>query len=200
VNGYEFYCAYHAVKLHFMTDSYDYFKYNGKTNAKPHTYEKRNDKYMFHRLARNTPDEDVIPFLVSNFLIKQKCWTKELLEPEAQDIFHKWKKTYESLTYTFGQDVEKILADGGVNDMLRSRTGGEYPKVFVMMNQGDITLETVVILNILTGCVANWDKVYSNDYHYSCVSNLIKKYTPFLQIDTAKFKNIVRKHLTPAEV
>jgi len=200
MTGYEFYCAYHAVKLHFTTDSYDYFKYNGKTKANPLTFEKRNDIHMFHRLARTWDDEEVLPFLVSNFLSKNKCWTKDLLGNEATEIYTKWKKIYESLTYTFEQDVEAILDRGGINDMLASRPSGEYPKVFTMMQQNEITLETLVILNALTGCMANWDKWYAEDYIYTCVSNMIKKYTPFLHLDLPKFKNIVRKHLTPVEV
>ena len=41
---FEAYCQFLALKLHFTTDHYDYFKYNGKHNATPASFEKRTDK------------------------------------------------------------------------------------------------------------------------------------------------------------
>lgn len=198
MNGYEVYCHYQAVKLHFTSMSYDYFKYNGKTNATVAAFEKRKDKYQFHKLARKLKSEEVIPFLVSNFLVRQKAWTRELLEPEAYNTYLQWKQINESLTDVFEQDIQKILDSGSINDMLAANKDKGYPQVFTMMNQGIITKETVVILNALTNCVSNWDKVYGSDYYYTGISNMIRKYTPFVHVDLPTFKHIVQKHLTPA--
>jgi hypothetical protein len=195
MNGYEFYCTYHAVKLHFNTDSYDFFKYNGKTNATHVTFGKRKDKHMFHRLARNIPDCDVLNFLVANFLANKECWTKDLLSPEADTIFQKWKGTNESLQYTFKSDMQKVLDRGDIDYMLSSKIHGEYPKIFVMLNQNEINVETIVILDILVNIITDWDKVYKDDFHYSRVSDLIKKYKPFLKIDKKIYSNIVAEIL-----
>jgi hypothetical protein len=45
--GYEAYKKYLSIKLHFSKDEYDFFKYNGETNAKYETFIQRNDKYFF---------------------------------------------------------------------------------------------------------------------------------------------------------
>ena len=50
--GFDAYCLYLAVNNHFNTDSYDYFKYAGKTSVKLETFLKRKDKYHFAKLAR----------------------------------------------------------------------------------------------------------------------------------------------------
>ena len=202
MNGYEVYCQYQAIKLHFTTASYDYFKYHGKLrSATISAFEKRKDKYQFHKIARNIKDNEIVPFLVSNFLLKQaNVWAKTLAEPEAYETYLKWKQTYESLTYTFDQDIQKILSRGNIDDVLAARKDQGYPQVFTMMNQGDITTETVVILNALTGCISNWDKIYGDDFYYTGVSNAIKKYTPFLHLDLPTFKKIAQKHLTPVPV
>jgi len=43
MTAFESYRVYSALKLHFTTDSYDYFKYNGKTKVTPENFEKRKD-------------------------------------------------------------------------------------------------------------------------------------------------------------
>ena len=197
MNGYEVYCHYQAVKLHFDSKTYDYFKYNGKTSTTVAAFERRKDKYFFHKLARKIKDDEMVPFLVSNFLLNQKIWTRNLVEPEAYENYLKWKQTYESLTYSFDQDIQKILSEGSIDDMLSANKDKGYPRIFTMMNQGDITTETLIILNALTGCIAKWDKVYADDFYYTGVSNRLKRYTPFLLLNLPVFKKIAQKHLTP---
>ena len=49
--GFDVYKTYLAVKLHFASDTYDYYKYDGKVNAKLDTFTKRKDRYFFHKLS-----------------------------------------------------------------------------------------------------------------------------------------------------
>lgn len=203
MNGYEVFCAYQAIKLHFTTDSYCYFKYNGHVATKPEGFEKRKDKYMFHRLARMLKDDEVKGFFVSNFLMKQKAWTQDFLEPEAMEIYRAWRKKYESLSYIFDQDITKIVdklneQDLGINSLFTPPQDGSYPLVWTMMNQNEINFETVVILHGMTGILDLWDKKYSSDYIYEKTSKLIRKYEPFLGLDVPKLKEIVKRHLTTA--
>lgn len=203
MNGYEVFCQYQAIKLHFTSPTYCYFKYNGKVSTTPAGFEKRKDKYMFHRLARNLKDYEVRGFFVSNFLMKQKAWTQDFLEPEAMEIYRAWCKKYESLSYTFDQDITKIVAeldkqDKGIVHMFKVPLDGSYPIVWRMMNQHEIEFETMVILHGMTGILDLWDMRYESDYIYKKTSNLIRKYEPFLGLDVSRFKEIVKKHLTTA--
>lgn len=201
MNGYEVFCTYQAIKLHFTTDTYCFFKYNGKVATKPAGFEKRKDKYMFHRLARNLRDEEVVGFFVSNFLMKQKAWTQDFLEPEAKETYLAWRKKIDSLSYTFDQDMTKIIEemdkrDMGIGRMFKPPADGSYPLIWTMMNQGDIEFETMVILHGMTGVLDLWDAKYNSDFIYEKTSKLIRKYEPFLGLDVPKFKKIVQKHLT----
>ena len=49
--GFNAYKLYLAVKNHFTTN-YDFFKYNGKVNAKEDSFLKRRDKFFFAKLQR----------------------------------------------------------------------------------------------------------------------------------------------------
>ena len=51
MTDFEAYLQFLALKLHFTSDHYDYFKYNGKHNASLESYDKRTDKRFFKRLA-----------------------------------------------------------------------------------------------------------------------------------------------------
>ena len=47
MDGFDVYKIYLAIKLHFTSESYDYFKHNGKTTARLATFTKRRDRYFF---------------------------------------------------------------------------------------------------------------------------------------------------------
>ena len=76
--GFDAYCLYLAINNHFNTESYDFFKYNGKVPVKLPAFLKRNDKYHFAKLAREHRDE-LRDFLVAN-LSKEKYYVKNLLD------------------------------------------------------------------------------------------------------------------------
>ena len=51
MTGYETFALFNSLKLHFNRESYDYFKYNGKSNISVDAFENRRDKYHFHKLS-----------------------------------------------------------------------------------------------------------------------------------------------------
>ena len=58
MTGYEAFGLYESLKLHFSKDSYDFFKYNGKTNISVTSFENRKDKYHFYKLSRKYTNKD----------------------------------------------------------------------------------------------------------------------------------------------
>jgi hypothetical protein len=205
MNGYEVFCTYQAIKLHFTTDTYCFFKYNGHVATKPEGFEKRKDKYMFHKLARQLKDNEVVGFFVAGFLLNDKAWVDYFIEPEAKERYLAWRKKKESLSYLFDQDMSKIVEefdkrDLGIASMFKIPNGGNgnYPLIWTMMNQHEIEFETMVILHGITGVLDLWDTKYMTNYIYEKTSRLIRKYEPFLELDVPKLKEIVRKHLTAA--
>ena len=79
MNGYDLYGLYQAIKLHFNSEQYNFFQYDGKTRVSIDAFQKRRDKFLFHRLARKYRDEEMVPFLVANFVHSDDNWTKSLL-------------------------------------------------------------------------------------------------------------------------
>ena len=52
ITGYEAFGIYQALKLHFTTENFDYFKYNGKSKISVTSFENRKDKWFFYKLSR----------------------------------------------------------------------------------------------------------------------------------------------------
>ncbi len=98
MTGYETFGIYESLKLHFSKDTYDFFKYNGKTNHSVQSFENRKDKYHFYKLSRKYTNKDaLIDFLVANFLEDDKTWVGKLLEEDADIRYRNRQKVIQSL-------------------------------------------------------------------------------------------------------
>lgn len=190
MTGYEAFCFYNSLKMHFTSDSYDYFKYQGKTRTSVDAFENRKDKYYFYKLSRRNAKEDYIEFLVSNFVYDENVWVGTLLTEEALMIHRSRIKVIESLTYTVNEDFSK-LADNvsNPNDLLM--VNGEYPKLLTMMLQQDIRIETVCIMNSLMNFFPMWNKRITDTIRWPQIRKKCLKYTPFIQFDRCKMKTLL---------
>ena len=68
----------------------------------------------------------------------------------------------------------------------------QHPEILKKHLQNAVTLETMVILDMILGYVKRFDKNIT-DPIWETVSLRIKKYKPFLNIDESKCKQILRE-------
>lgn len=192
MTGHEFCATYLAVKLHFTQEKYNFFSGSGKAKIGEEAFNRRKDKFKFHRLARNIPDDEVVPFLVANFLENGECWTQNLLEEEARSAYNKRRRITQAMTEYYRNDLAKFPRDPKeINEMFAVHNGG-HPKLLTMHLQGDILLETMVILNNIFQFLPKWDKEIIEDVIYPKVSRKIRKYGSFLEVNVAKYKDMTK--------
>ena len=194
MNGYDLYCTYQAIKLHFSTEQYNFFHYDGKTRVSIDAFQKRRDKFLFHRLARKYRDDEMVPFLVANFVHSDDNWTKSLLEDEAEETYRNWKRTTDSMSRVYSEDLQKIATKETFNDLFKVEDG-QFPKLLVLFMQKDVTIETMVILNNIFDFIRIWDKKISDDIIYPKVSRKIRKYGSFLNVNVDKYKTLTKETL-----
>ena len=194
MNGYDLYCTYQAIKLHFTSESYNFFHYDGKTRVSIDAFQKRRDKFLFHRLARKYRDDEMVPFLVANFVHSDGNWTKSLLEDEAEETYRDWKRTTDSMSKIYVEDLQKIATKETFNDLFKVEDG-QFPKLLVTFLQKDVTIETMVILNNIFDFIRIWDKKISDDIIYPKVSRKIRKYGSFLNVNVDKYKILTKETL-----
>lgn len=189
------YKVYLGIKNHFTQDSYDWFKYNKKVNVTYDSFMRRKDKIFFAKLG-NRKDSYLEDFLVSNFLHDTKMWVGELLSEECEDRYKEWKRKQESLTYIFRNEMDFVSGwtPEQLNDFFDAKAG-DHPPIIKKYLRGDISLETLAILNSLLHFVKRYD-IIIHDPIYKEVSKICKKYQPFLSYDTAKMKKVLREIVT----
>jgi len=194
VNGYDLYVLYQAIKLHFTSENYNYFQYDGKTKISVDAFQKRRDKFLFHRLARKYRDDEMIPFLVANFVHNDDNWTKSLLEEEAEQTYREWKRITDSMTKIYTEDLQKIATKENFNDLFKVEDG-QFPRLLIHFMQKDITIETMVILNNIFDFIKIWDKKIEDDVIYPKVSRKVRKYGAFLNVNVDKYNSLTKETL-----
>jgi hypothetical protein len=199
MNGYDLYCIYQAIKLHFTSETYNFFQYDGKTRVSVDAFQKRRDKFLFHRLARKYRDDEMVPFLVANFVHSDDNWTKSLLEDQAEETYRDWKRTTDSMTKVYLEDLQKICPDPKEFNNLFKVEDGQFPKLLVAFLQKDVTIETLVILNNIFNFIQIWDKKISDDIIYPKVSRKVRKYGAFLAVNVDKYKQLTKETLLANE-
>lgn len=193
VTPHEAYKQYLALKNHFSNDSYDYFKYCGKIKASIESFHKRKDRFFFEKLSRQKKDNEIIDFFVSNFVSSSdpsSLWIGEIING-GNETYINWKKKRQSLTYLFENELQSISQDSHLLECLEINNN-KHPKILKEYLSGRVSLETMVILDQMLHYREKFDEKLI-DPVWELVSKKIKAYSPFLDIDLDKYKNILRK-------
>jgi hypothetical protein len=186
MSPFEAYQLYMAIKQHFTT-GYDYFKYNGKTNVKRESFNDRNDVYLFAKLAKH---RDPKGLLVSNFIVNSKVWSRELVSStECEQIYIEWLKRQQSLSHTIRSDLSKLLEDFNSNFIVNAK--GQHPKLLQLYMANKIQPETLCVLVKMTACLSYWSRQMEGDIIWEEYKKFILKYTPFIEYNADKIKEIV---------
>jgi hypothetical protein len=186
MTGYEAFSLFHVLKLHFTSDSYDYFKYNGKCNISIETFERRRDKFHFYKLSRKYNHDDFRQFVISVLMHNENAWAGTLLEDESNEIHTKRMATIQSLSYTFKNDCAVIGESGDINSLLK--TTGEYPELLTMALQKVISIETLCILNSFMNFLPMWERKINDDIRWPTVYRKLVKYERFIQFNRELYK------------
>jgi len=194
MTGYEAFCLYHALKMHFTSDTYDFIKYNGKTKISIDAFENRKDKYYFYKLSRRNTQEDYKEFLISNFVNDENIWVGTLLLEESLNVHRERMKTIQSLTYSFKEDISKIFDTVSTPDDIL-KVEDDYPTLLTMMLRKEIKLETLCIMNSLMGFFPMWTRKIQDTIRWPDIRKKCVKYTPFIEFDKCKMKTIILEKL-----
>ena len=193
------YRTYLSVRNHFTRDTYNFFKFGGKTKASSSAFEKRRDRYIFDKVSKDYKDDEVALLFVSNFVAKEKFWIGNTLSEESRNIYTMWRKKIQSLSYIFENDVKAIVDE--INDReidfdsVFKIQDGQHPIILRLTLADRISLESFLILNKILDFFPQFNRrieetIIWPDYYKKCV-----KYEPFVKVDMTRFKFILKKQL-----
>jgi hypothetical protein len=144
-------------------------------------------------MSRQKSDEEIINFFVSNFAScddPQSLWIGEIIK-EGEENYKNWVRKTQSLSYHFKEEVSSIFNSKNFDEMFFIEQN-KHPKILKSHLQKKVSLETLVILNLILDYKTQFDKKL-NDPVWEFTSMRIEKYTPFIHIDTNKFTKILKE-------
>jgi hypothetical protein len=193
MTGYEAFGLYQALKLHFTQESYDFFKYNGKSNVNVTSFENRKDKYHFYKLSRKYSNkDDLTDFIVANLMVTERLWVGDLLSEDAEVRYRARKKTLQSLSYVFENDCRTLFENvKDPNELIY--TDGNYPVLLTKTLRNEVSIETLCILNKILNFFPMWDKKLTDTIRWPDFRRKCEKYASFLPQDVVKYKMILKK-------
>lgn len=194
MDGYKAYKYYLAVKLHFTSEKFSVFENGGRVRGSRDTFYKRNDRYIFEKLANKyNEDRVIIQYFVSNFAYNND--NAIYSAGEAEECFLKWKKRKQSMTKMFIDDLTNIInfCDFNKHDYANvfHSVDGSLPVVLNLFLADRISIESLSIMNDLyPDFISDWN----NDPMIQIVLGnkmlRIKKLNGFVKYDKEKVTKI----------
>lgn len=178
IEPFEVYRLYLAIKLHFTTKNYDIVKYRFKVRVKEETFRKRKDMVSIKKLARDYSRDEIINFLVANFVSGEK-WGG-LFDVDAARRYEEWQNRKTKREYQFQQDVDRIVfemeKENNINPFVEKNS--KHPLTFRLFFGNIINIETMTILDKIFDFV----DTNTNDILLEDACMCIQKYRPFVKV------------------
>ncbi len=173
-DAFEAYGKFLAVKRHFESDGYDFIKYNGKVKTNFEKFMERNDKFHFYKLSKKN---DLIGYVVANILRKSDMWITDMLDKESDETYKLWLKRVQSLEYNFKMELSKL--EGSYKSLVEV-VDGQYPKLYTAFQRGQVSMETLIMIDECTGIFDLWNKKISDKVVWPERLKFMQKYKIFL--------------------
>lgn len=184
---------YLALKSHFISNTYDFFKYNGKVRLTESSFNGRKDKYQFTKLVKKVSEDQMKDYILFNLIHNEKLWIGNLFDSESRDIWQKHRKYKESITYSFSSELDILFDKIHINNLFKATDEHTLPEILNMLISNTITWETFCILDHYIKFSTNFDNILKNNSIWKIYSNKLKKISPFFtEYYTDKTKKILK--------
>lgn len=174
------YETYFALREYFRIGSkYDYFKFRGRILRKTVRDNFVNSKWATQSIklyCKYKSKEEIEKAVVSN-LLQDNLFIGDI----SYDIYIDFTKKYDSLLYTFEQDLKKIFSSyafSTAEGYFESNANSPYSAIYELYLNSEITIETVIILDSITHFLSKIKKQQS-DFIFDEEMEKLEKYKKF---------------------
>jgi hypothetical protein len=175
--------TYRAIRFHFQ-GSYDYFKYSGKLPKSSIIKDFVNSReYWFcNAIQRGRRRGDVVNLILSNILYKPDCWLDWISDEEGEEVYMRWRRYQDSLSYQFNSELKVLFSDPKHFNKYFAASSEGFPDVVHRALNGELSLETTIILNHILGFMESLNSEYKGDFLFDDFYKKMKAYTPFFLV------------------
>lgn len=160
MDGFKAYKYYMAIKLHFTSKKYNVFENRGHVKGSRDTFNSRNDRYIFEKIAQKHPqDKDIIQFFVSNFAYGNE--TAIYGNGEAEELYSEWQRRKQSISKIFVDDLTTVMNYCDIHkfntDGVFTNLNGDLPVLLNLFLADKISIETLRIIDDIYPFVNKWE-------------------------------------------
>lgn len=193
MDGFKAYKYYMAIKLHFTSEKYNVFETRGHVKGSRDTFNSRNDRYIFEKIAqKHSEDKDIIQFFVSNFAYGSE--NAVYAGGEAEELYSEWKRRKQSISKVFIDDLTNILNYCDINKIDSKAvfvdSAGDPPELLNLFLKGKVTIESMRIIDDHYPFVDNWRENDTIRIMIGDELRRIKKLKGFVKYESAKVAKI----------
>lgn len=188
--------VYMAIKFHFTTKSYDFFKFNGKTKGSNlDVFENRKDRFFFTKVSKIVKSEDdLVDFMVANTLDGRK-FIGDYISEDGIESYNTYQKEKQSATYTIKGDIEKLFDSVENPAILFRYEKNGYPRIVEQYLSGDLSKFTLPALDNHIKFTEVFDQKYGDDVIWMKISMEIRKLKPFIEYNHIEIVKILKGYI-----
>jgi len=178
----DIYLMYCAMKAHFGKGKYDFVQYEGKTKVSRDSFYKRKDRYFFVRLSKKYDDpKEIQNWFLSNFVKDRKGYIANF----SDENYDSWRLKREGFFDMFAVEMHPLVQEF---EPLFEVNDSNHPKLLKEYLGKRLSIETMIVLEVLVEYCESWDKQLSDDIVWQDTKKLMNDYKRFLTIDPRKYK------------
>lgn len=177
-----------AYYSHFTTDNYDFIEYRGRVTATNESLEKRAEYLLYVASATKfNTSRELLEILLSGIDAKRVAsplFISEAIEQKIHkpEVLASWNKKVSSIPILFGGDVSRIIESGLTKNELLLSKRGNHPKLISLWEHGEISTETLKILDNEFNIFKLWDVQMPDNFIWEKHKFFITKYCRFINI------------------
>lgn len=182
MNGYQAYCIYSSVKLHFSQEKYDAFKYNFRANLKQSSFEKRRDRYFFDKIARRYSNADDLKLYFVDNIMAENVWIGDM----ADNIHEKRDGYRQALYYNFQKEIKFIREQAykynlDFDGVCKPNSNKSDNLLLNLYMSQQVSSDTLAIIDYFVGFIKSLKSKLNDPLGITKSTLLIlEKYQPFL--------------------
>lgn len=183
---------YQAIKLHFSTKNYNYFKYNGKVN-KQHF----KDIVPYTIISKGKYKTDFPDFFIPGLFHNPKVNIDYFLTDDYVKLWKYWKSYQTSPMYFYKEElveIERYISRKAYKfDKLFLVNDAELPLIYKLIIRHDVSPQTVLYMDQVLQFSKKFKSTVTEKVIYPKLSNRLVKLSHFLRpIESGDLKKITR--------
>lgn len=183
-----------ALRLHFQTDTYDYFKYNGSIHRKEEKFQENKSKFHYVKLFEKFKRTNIDPvdFIVATMVSGKYKWIGDISTGHKNYLAS--EKKFQSFEYMFEQDIARLYSENPSFSQWIKPNPEEYPDLLIEIITEKLSLETMIVLDDIFKLFDEVWKKYDDgmDSVFKGLQTKVQKYRPFVLNKVGKTKKYAK--------